>query len=105
MNNWEIDEDLFREEKRLDELDCIQGFFIWFYSIPDDFRAWTNYKTGDKYCIELSNNDKKCTMKLEIDREMYDIVNNYVTTRDTNTINMEDIMHYLIQKSGRKEDK
>ena len=105
MNNWEIDEDLFREEKRLDELDCIQGFFIWFYSIPDDFRAWTNYKQGDKYVIELSTNDKKCAMKLEIDRKMYDIVNDYVTTRDTNTINMEDIMHYLIQKSSRKEDK
>jgi hypothetical protein len=105
MNNWEIDEDLFREEKRLDELDRVQSFFIWFYSIPDDFRAWTNYKQGDKYCIELSTNDKKCTMKLEIDRKMYDIVNNYVTLRDTDTINMEDIMHYLIQKSGRKEDK
>ena len=100
-----MDEDTLYEERRMRELDCIEGFFIWFYSIPDDFRAWTNYKQGDKYVIELSTNDKKCTMKLEIDREMYDIVNDYVTTRDTNTINMEDIMHYLIQKSGRKEEK
>lgn len=105
MNNWEIDEDLLREERRLGELDLIQDFFIWFYSIPEDFRAWTNYKQGDKYCIELSTNDKKCTMKLEIDRKMYDIVNDYVTTCDIHRVNLEEITHYLIQKSGRKEDK
>lgn len=105
MNNWEIDEDLFREEKRLDELDRIQTFFIWFYGISKEFRAWTNYKQGDKYCIELSNIDNKCTMKLEIDRKMYDIVNDYVTTRDTENVGMWDIMHYLVRKSGRKEDK
>ena len=105
MNNWEIDEDLLREERRLGELDLIQAFFIWFYGIPKDFRAWTNYKQGDKYCIELSTNDKKCTMKLEIDRKMYDIVNDYVTSRDTDTIDMWDIMEHYRQELDRKEDK
>lgn len=105
MNNWEIDEDLFREERRLSELDLIQDFFIWYYGISKRFRARTNYKTGDKYCIELSTNDKKCAMKLEIDINLYKIVNDYVTTRDTKTFNMWDIMKYLIQKSGGKEDK
>ena len=105
MNNWEIDEDLFREEKRLDELECVEAFFIWYYGIPKGFRAWTNYKQGDKYVIELSNIDKKCAMKLEIDRKMYDIVNDYVTTRDTDAIDMWDIMEYLRQKSEEKEDK
>lgn len=100
-----MDEDTLYEERRMRELECIEGFFIWFYSIPDCFKAWTNYKQGDKYCIELSTNDKKCAMKLEIDRKMYDIVNNYVTLRDTDTINMEDIMDYLIQKLDEKEDK
>ena len=100
-----MDEDTLYEEKRLDELDCIQGFFIWFYSIPDDFRAWTNYKQGDKYVIELSTNDKKCTMKLEIDRKMYDMVNDYVTTRDKKPDDMWNIMHYLMGKLDKKEDK
>lgn len=98
-----MDTDELYEMKRSRELEIEEAFFIWFYSIPEDFRATENYKSGDKYVIKLSTNDKKCTMKLEIDRKMYDIVDNYVTTRDTDTINMKDIMTYLIQKSGRKE--
>lgn len=105
MNNWEIDEDLFREERRLDELDLIQDFFIWYYGTQKGFTARTNYKTGDKYVIELSNIDKKCTMKLEIDRKMYDIVNNYVTTHDIHTIDLWEIAVYYRQELEKKEDK
>lgn len=100
-----MDEDTLYEERRMRELECIEAFFLWYYDIPKGFRAWTNYKIGDKYCIELSNNDNKCTMKLEIDRKMYDIVNDYVTLRDTENVDMWNIMEYLRQKSGRKEDK
>lgn len=100
-----MDEDTLYEEKRMKELDRIEAFFLWLYRIPNDFRAWENYKQGDKYVIELSNNDKKCTMKLEIDINLYKIVNDYVTTRDKETDDMWNIMHYLIQKSGRKEEK
>ncbi len=101
----EYDIDEIYEMKRSKELELEEAFFIWYYSIPDCFRAWTNYKTGNKYCIELSTNDKKCTMKLEIDRKMYDIVDDYVTGCDIETVDMEDIMEHLRQELDRKEDK
>lgn len=100
-----MDADELYEERRTRELDLEEAFFIWYYSIPKAFFSRTTYKTGDKYVIELSNIDKKCTMKLEIDREMYNIIDNYVTTRDVNTIDMWDIMEYYRQELDRKEDK
>ena len=95
MNNWEIDEDLLYEERRLKELDAIETFFLRFYNIPNTFRAWRNCKIGDKYVIELSTNDKKCTMKLEIDIDLYRKVDNIVRYRDTETTTYEEIRHKL----------
>ena len=100
-----MDTDELYEMKRSRELEIEEAFFIWYYGIPKGFTARTNYKIGDKYIIELSNIDKKCDIKLEIDRKMYDIVDNYVTTRDTDTIDMWDIMEYYRQELDRKEDK
>lgn len=95
MNNWEIDEDLLYEERRMKELDKIEAYFLHFYNIPEAFRAWTNYKMGDKYVIELSNNDKKCAMKLEIDRDFYRKVDDIVRCHDTETMTYEEIRHKL----------
>lgn len=100
-----MDEDTLYEERRMKELDCVESFFIWYYGISKRFRAWRNYKMGDKYVIELSNIDKKCTIKLEIDRKMYDIIDNYVTGCDTETVDMWDIMEYYRQELDKKEDK
>lgn len=103
MENYDIDE--IYEMKRSKELELEEAFFIWYYSIPKAFISRTNYKTGDKYVIELSNIDKKCTMKLEIDRKMYDIIDDYVTGCDTETVDMWDIMEYYRQELDRKENK
>ena len=100
-----MDADTLYEMKRSKELELEEAFFIWYYGIPKWFISRTNYKTGDKYVIELSNIDKKCTMKLEIDREMYDIIDKYVTGCDTETVDMWDIMEYYRQELDRKEDK
>ena len=100
-----MDADELYEMKRSRELEIEEAFFIWYHGIPKAFTARTNYKIGDKYIIELSNIDKKCDIKLEIDRKMYDIVDNYVTTRDTDTLDMWDIMEYYRQELDRKEDK
>ena len=68
-------------------------------------RKFVQKKIGDKYVIELSNIDKNCDMKLEIPRKSYDIIDQFVTTRDTNTIDMWDMMEYYRQELDRKEDK
>lgn len=100
-----MDTDEIYEIKRSKELEIEEAFFIWYYSIPKCFTSRTNHKTGDKYVIELSNIDNKCTIKLEIDRKMYDIVDEFVTSRDTDTIDMWDIMEYYRQELDRKENK
>jgi hypothetical protein len=103
MNNIDIDE--LYEIKRNKELEIEEVFFVWYYGIPRGFASQTNYKIGDKYVIELSNIDKKCDIKLEIDRKMYDIVDEFVTSRGTDTIDMWDIMEYYRQELDRKENK
>lgn len=90
-----MDEDTLYEMRRTVQLDVEEAYFLSRYSIPDGFRVWTNYKQGDKYCIELSNNDKKCNMKLEIDREFYDFIDDFVTTCDIETLNVDDIIDYV----------
>lgn len=90
-----MDEDTLYEMRRTVQLDVEEAYFLSRYSIPDGFRAWTNYKQGDKYVIELSNNDKKCKMKLEIDREFYDFIDDFVTTCDIETLNVDDIIEYV----------
>ena len=45
-----------------------------------------------KFPIELSTNDKKCAMKLEIDRKEYEKVNNFVTGCDTISLAFETVM-------------
>ena len=100
-----MDEDTLYEEKRMKELDCVEAFFIWYYGISKRFRAWRNYKMGDKYIIELSNNDNICEMKLEIPRKFYDIINNYVTSRDVETIDMWDMLAHYTQKIDEMEEK
>jgi hypothetical protein len=82
MENWEIDEDLLREEKRLEELERIENFFKFYYLVSNGFKSKTNYKTGDKYVIELSFFDNSCDLKLTIDRKLYDLVDSYVRTHD-----------------------
>lgn len=86
-----MDEDTLYEERRMKELEYTEAYFLRRFSIPDCFTAWTNYKIGDKYVIELSNNDKNCTMKLEIDRDLYRKVDNIVTSCDITTLSLEDI--------------
>lgn len=100
-----MDADELYEIKRSKELEIEEAFFIWYYGIPKGFSSRTNCKIGDKYVIELSNIDKKCDMKLEIDRKMYDIVDEFVTLRDTDTIDMWDIMEHYRQELDRKENK
>lgn len=90
-----MDADELYEMRRTVQLDVEEAYFLSRYSIPDGFRAWTNYKQGDKYCIELSNNDKKCNMKLEIDREFYDFIDDFVTSCDIETLNVDDIIEYV----------
>ena len=100
-----MDIDEMYEMKRSKELEIEEAFFIWYYSIPDGYTARTNYKIGDKYVIELSFIDKTCDIKVEIDRKLYDIVDQFVTTHDENTYEYDDIVHYIIKNYTRKEDK
>lgn len=91
-----MDTDELYEIKRSRELEIEEAFFIWRYGIPDGFRAARNYKIGDKYVMELSYIDKKCTMKLEIDREYYDEVDQYVKEFVTTCDNEDHGMGYII---------
>jgi len=96
MENWEIDEDLLREEKRLEELERIENFFKWYYSIPPKvFESKTNYKIDDKYVIELSSIYNKCDLKLTIDRKLYDLVDSYVRTHNKEEENYTDIVNII----------
>lgn len=95
MDNWEIDEDLLREEKRLEELEKIENFFKWYYSVPKGFESRTNYKTDDKYVIELSFYDNSCDLKLTIDRKLYNLVDSYVRTHDNEVLCYVDIVRKL----------
>ena len=95
MENWEIDEDLLREEKRLEELERIENFFKWYYLIPDTFKSETNYKTNDKYVIELSSIYNSCDLKLTIDRKLYDLVDSYVRTHNKEEENYIDIVNII----------
>lgn len=95
MENWEIDEDLLREEKRLEELERIENFFKWYYLIPDTFKSETNYKTNDKYVIELSSIYNSCDLKLTIDRKLYSLVDSYVRTHNKEKENYTDIINII----------
>ena len=77
--------------RRINELEFEKEYFLHRFSIPDCFLPWSNCKMGDKYIIKLSNNDKRCTMTLEIDIELYRKVDNLVTGCDITTISFEDI--------------
>lgn len=96
-----MDADELYEIKRSKELEIEEAFFIWRYDICDRFKPARNYKIGDKYVIELSNIDKRCTMKLEIDREYYDKVDKYVrefvTKYDKDDYDMGYIIVYIAQ--------
>jgi hypothetical protein len=96
MENWEIDEDLLREEKRLEELERIENFFKFYYLVSNGFKSKTNYKTGDKYVIELSFFDNSCDLKLTIDRKLYNLVDSYVRTHDKDEENYADIVNIII---------
>ena len=98
-----MDADELYEMKRSRELEIEEAFFIWHYSIPDQFtqKPARTYKIGDKYVVELSYLDKQCTMKLEIDREYYDKVDRYVrefvTKYDKDDYDMGYIIVYIAQ--------
>lgn len=86
-----MDIDEIYEMRRINELEFEKEYFLHRFSIPDCFLPWSNCKMGDKYIIKLSNNDKRCTMTLEIDIELYRKVDNLVTGCDITTISFEDI--------------
>lgn len=104
MDNWEIDEDLLREEKRLEELERIENFFKFYYSVSSGFESKTNYKIGDKYVIELSYFDDSCDLKLTIDRKLYDFVDSYVRTHDKEDEENVKIMRNVIENYRGDEE-
>jgi len=92
-------EDERYEELRLEQLDFIEGYFFeHLYHIHvngNQVSNRTNYKVGESYIIKYTLSPENAVITLDIPRNLYDKVNNYVITRDINAIEYNEIDEIL----------
>ena len=90
-----MNEDELYENRRMDELDYIQDYFVYhIYKLnvhSNQITSSSNWKQGDKYIIEMTLKPNGAKLRLEIPRDYYDKINSVVTTRDTNELKFEEI--------------
>lgn len=88
-------EDEKYEEKRMEELDYIRDYFLYHIyriQIPaQNIRSRSDWKSGDKYVIEMTLKPNNAKFTLEIPRDFYNKVDALVRMRDTTILKFEEI--------------
>jgi hypothetical protein len=91
-------EDERYEELRMEQLEFIEEYFMHLYRVNVDgsrITARTNYKIGESYIIKYTLSPGSAVITLDIPRDLYDKVNNYVTTHDIDAIEYNEIDEIL----------
>jgi hypothetical protein len=88
-------EDELYENRRMDELNYIQDYFVYhIYKLnvhSNQITSSSNWKSGDKYIIEMTLKPNGAKLRLEIPRDFYDKINRIVMGRDTNELTFEEV--------------
>jgi hypothetical protein len=90
-----MDADERYEELRMKQLDFIEEYFFeHLYHIHvngNQVLNRTNYKVGESYIIKYALSPENAVITLDIPRDLYNKVDNYVTSHDIEKITYEEI--------------
>lgn len=90
-----MDEDTLYEERRMEELEYIRDYFLYHIyriQIPaQNIISRSDWKSGDKYIIEMTLKPNHAVLRLEIPRDYYNKIDLLVSGRDTSELKFEEI--------------
>jgi hypothetical protein len=91
-------EDEKYEELRMAQLDFEEEYFMHLYRVAvggSRIKARTNYKVGESYIIKYTLSPSNAVITLDIPRDLYNKVDNYVTCHDVDTLQFNEIDEIL----------
>lgn len=91
-------EDEKYEELRMAQLEFEEAYFMHLYRVAvggNRIKSRTNHKVGESYIIKYTLSPGNAVITLDIPRDLYDLVDNYVQSHDIDTLQFNEIDEIL----------